>query len=267
MEPWPSAITETGVDAIRLRGYDVAELMARVGFADVVFLLHRGELPTLAERRLLEAMLIAFADHGPGSPSALAARVVASGNRAAPEAAVAAGILAIGDVHGGAGLACLELIAAGVAAADHAGISPAAAAARAVERAIAEGTRLPGLGHRAHQADPRSVALLAMARAEGLAGAGVAFIEALHAAAAARIKPLPINIDGASAALLFDLGFPPPAAKLLFIVGRTAGLTAQVWEELSRERPMRVRLAVTYDGPAPRLLPEAEATTNPSPSS
>src|SRR5438093_11361708 len=93
-----------------MRGYDVTELMTRDTFADIVFLLHKGRLATEGERRLVDAILIASADHGPGSPSAAAARTVATGNRHAPEAAIAAGVLAIGDAHGGAGLACLQLI-------------------------------------------------------------------------------------------------------------------------------------------------------------
>lgn len=256
---WRSAITDADADSIRIRGYDVAELMAGASFSDAIFLLHRGQLPSPAERRLFDAMLVAFADHGPGSPSALAARVAASGNRRGLEAAVAAGVLAIGDAHGGAGYACMEMIAAGLAAVRHEALSPANAAARIVERALAAGERLPGIGHRSHAVDPRTVALFALARESGLAADGVAFVETLRDAAAARIKPLPVNVDGASAAVLFDLGFPPPTAKLLFILGRTAGLTAQVWEELSRERPMRIRVAVEYDGPEARPLPHHNA--------
>jgi citrate synthase len=97
-----------------------------------------------------------------------------------------------------------------------------------------------------------------MARSSGVAGEGVAFMEALQEAVAARIRPLPINVDGSSAAVLFDLGFPPPLAKLLFILGRVGGLTAQVHEELTRERPMRLKVAVEYDGPAARALPSDE---------
>ena len=252
---WRSAITDADAASIRIRGYDVTALMAGASFTDVLFLLHRGELPSPAERRLLDAMLISFTDHGAGSPSAMAARTAATGNRRGLEAAVAAGVLAIGDAHGGAGYACMELIAEGVELVHGGQCSPTEAAERIVERFVAARERLPGLGHRTHPVDPRAAALFTLARELGVAGEGVAFIEALRDAAAAHIRPLPINVDGASAAVLFDLGFPPPAAKLLFIVGRTAGLTAHVSEELTRERPMRVKVAVEYDGPAPRQLP------------
>src|SRR6185436_19877015 len=114
MEPWKTALSNSDATHIWIRGHDITSLMKSASYTDVFFLLHHGRLPTLAERELLDAMLIAAADHGPGSPSAAAARLAASGNRSAPEAALSAGILAIGDVHGGAGPAYMELIAAGV---------------------------------------------------------------------------------------------------------------------------------------------------------
>src|SRR2546422_11656602 len=88
--------------------------MGNASFTEVVFLLHQGRSPSEDERRLLDAILIAVCDHGPGSPSAASSRLVASANRQAPEAAVAAGVLAIGDAHAGAGLACIKVIEAGV---------------------------------------------------------------------------------------------------------------------------------------------------------
>ena len=90
-----------------------------------------------------------------------------------------------------------------------------------------------------------------MAEQTGKAGEGVAFMRALEAAVADAVKPLPINVDGAIAAVLHDIGYPPIAAKLIFIVGRTAGLAAHVMEEYTREKPMRIRIPVIYDGPAP----------------
>jgi len=225
--------------------------MQTATFTDVIVLLHLGRLPSPGERRLLDALLIGMADHGAGAPSCAAARLAASGNRSSISSAVAAGILAIGDDHGGAGSNCMELIARSLAAAKADGRSPAQAAQRAVEDAVREKRRLPGLGHRVHTTDPRVKTLFDMARAEGIAGDGIAFMEALEADAAARIKPLPMNIDGALAAILHDMGFTPPAGRFMFIVGRVAGLTAEVAEEYAREKPMRIKFKVDYDGPPP----------------
>ena len=254
-EPWRTAITTYDDTHIWIHGYDVSEMMRETSFSSVIFLLHRGRLPTHGERKVIDAILIASADHGPGSPSAAAARTVATGNRRAPEAAIAAGILAIGDAHGGAGLACMELIAAGLARIEAEGVSLGDAARRTIDAARGAGQRLPGLGHRTHSTDPRTAVLFGLADAYNLAGDGVRFMQELERAAASAIKPLPINVDGAIAAVLHDLGFPPVLGKLFFILGRVAGLSAQVVEEYTRERPMRVKVPVTYDGPPPRPLP------------
>jgi citrate synthase len=254
MEPWRTAISTSDDQHIWIQGYDVTQLMASATFADVVFLLHKGQLPSEAERRVVDAMLIASADHGPGSPSAAAARTVATGNRVAPEAAIAAGVLAIGDAHGGAGLACLQLITDAMNEVRTTGSDAAAVARRVVADARAERRRLPGIGHRTHTRDPRTDVLFDLARTGRIAGDGVAFMLELERAVADAIKPLPINVDGAIAAVLYDLGFPPVLGKLLFIIGRVAGLSAQVVEEYTRERAMRIKIPVTYDGPAPREL-------------
>jgi citrate synthase len=254
MDPWRTAIATSDQTHIWIRGYDVTALMMRAGFTDTIFLLHQGRLPNAGERRLLDAILVAVADHGAGAPSCATARLAASGNRQSLSAAIAAGILAIGDEHGGAGSACMEMIAAGIARAEREGISIAAAAKRMAEETRTAKRRLPGLGHRVHTTDPRTGILFGMAREAGVAGKGVEYLEALEREVSALIKPLPINIDGALAAVLYDLGFPPAFGKLVFIIGRVAGLTAEVAEEYTREKAMRIHIPVTYDGVPPREL-------------
>jgi citrate synthase len=253
MEQWRTAIVRSEETAIWIHGHDVTALMRQASFADTVFLLHRGRLPDDRERKLIDAILTAVADHGPGAPSCAAARLVASGNRQSISAAIAAGVLAVGDEHGGAGEHCMAMIADGVAASNERSLSTEAAAAEAVARKIGNGERVPGLGHRVHRTvDPRAEVLFSLAREGGEEGAGVRFMRAVQAATSQRIRPLPINIDGALAAVLHDLGFPPEAGKFLFIIGRVAGLTAEVAEEYAREKPMRVRIPVEYDGQQPR---------------
>jgi len=252
MEAWKTGITNAQPNSIRIAGYDIAELMAKASYTEAVFLLHTGRLPNDAERRLLNAVLVAVTDHGPGSPSVAASRLVASANRVAPEAAVAGGVLAIGDAHAGAGMACMRLIADGLARVREEGISVAEAAHDTVARARDRRERLPGIGHRVHTADPRVAVLFTLARETGVAGDGIAFLEGMEEAVAGLIKPMPVNVDGALAGVLYDLGFPPLFAKLVFIIGRVAGLSAHVMEEYARERPMRVRIPVSYDGPPPR---------------
>ena len=254
MEPWRTAIVDAGDGHIRVRGYDVTSLMTARTFTDTIFLLHRSRLPTVQERALLDAILSGVADHGSGAPSCAAARIAISGNRQSVSAAIAAGILAVGDEHGGAGSGCMEMIATGLERAKRESLSLDECAARVVAETRATGRRVAGFGHRVHTNDPRTPVLFDLARRHGLAGDGIRFMEALSKAVAAQVKPLTINVDGSLAAVLFDMGFPPAFGRLLFIIGRVAGLSAEVMEELARERPMRIRLPVTYDGEPPRRI-------------
>jgi citrate synthase len=126
-------------------------------------------------------------------------------------------------------------------------------AARLVDEARGARRRLPGFGHRVHATiDPRVEVLFTLAREAGLGGDGISFARALETAVRERIKPIPLNIDGALAAILVDLGLPSMVGKLIFIVGRVAGLSAEVLEEYTREKPMRIKIPVTYDGVPPR---------------
>src|SRR5213592_3004547 len=146
MDTWRTAIVDAGPDHIRVRGHDVLDLMRHATFTDVIFLLHHDRLPSPGERRLFDAILIGGADHGPGAPSCAAARLAASGNRQSPSAAIAAGVLTIGDEHGGAGSACMELLAEGIDRARRSAAPLAAEAARLVDEARAAKARLPGFG-------------------------------------------------------------------------------------------------------------------------
>jgi citrate synthase len=145
----------------------------------------------------------------------------------------------------------MEMIADGLSRARERGISIAAAAESVVDDSRKIRKRLPGLGHRVHTIDPRVEVLFSLSRDGEREPDAVLFMRALQRAATERIKPLPINIDGALAALLYDLGFPPQAGKLLFIVGRVAGIAAEVAEEYAREKPMRIRIPLEYDGVPP----------------
>jgi citrate synthase len=258
MEPWRTAIVDARDGQIRIRGNDVTALMTERTFTDTIFLLHRSRLPSDGERALLNAILSSVADHGSGAPSCATARLALSGNRSSVSAAIAAGILAVGDEHGGAGSGCMELIAAGIDRAHRESISLKASAVKTVNEHRAIGKRVAGMGHRVHSSDPRTPVLFGLARQHGLAGKGVEFMEALAAEVVKQVKPMALNVDGALAAVLYDMGFQPTFARLIFIVGRVAGLTAEVMEELERERPMRIRIPVNYDGDGASTRSESE---------
>jgi citrate synthase len=254
MTPWRTAIATSDETGLWIRGYDVKDLMKRATFTDLVFVLHQGRMPTAKERGLLDAILVSVADHGAGAPSCAAARLVASGNRESLSAAVAAGLLAVGDDHGGAGTMCMEMLAKGVADASREGLSVEQVAAKILKSTAAEKRRVPGLGHRVHTKDPRVDVLFEMARDAGLKGDAIALLRAIESALEANGKKVPINVDGALAAVLHEMGFAPSAGKFIFMIGRVAGLTAEVAEEYAREKPMRIRFDVAYDGVPPRAI-------------
>ena len=254
MQPWRTALATSDETNLWISGYDIESLMRRGSFVDTIFLLQRGRLPSSGERKLLDAILVSVADHGSGAPSCAAARLVASGNRQSLSAAVAAGVLAIGDEHGGAGSLCMEVIADGLELSKRESISIEAAAHKIWDQARTAGRRVPGLGHRVHSTDPRVSVLFDMEREAGVPTEGAQVLRALEAISLKMPKPIPINVDGALAAVLYDLGFPPAAGKLMFIIGRVAGLAAEVAEEYTRERPMRIRIPVVYDGEPPRNM-------------
>src|SRR4029077_16676581 len=136
MEPWRTAIATSDATNIWIRGHEMTALMRGATFTDAIVLLHLGRLPSPGERRLLDAILIGVSDHGAGAPSCAAARLAASGNRSSISSAIAAGVLAIGDEHGGAGSNCMSLIRAGLVLAAQESISAATAARQVVADAV-----------------------------------------------------------------------------------------------------------------------------------
>ena len=250
---WSTEITSVQPNELRLRGYRIDELMDRVTFGQAVYLALKGELPAPEVGRLMDAMLVSSIDHGATPPSALATRTVAS-TGATLNASIAAGVLSINRYHGGAIEGCMRLLLEAIDRLDGAS-SPAELAAEMLGELKAQKKRAPGFGHRVHSDDPRTKRLLALADELGISGAGVtmarAFEEGLEESLGRR---LPLNVDGALAALLVDLDFPPELGNAFFIIARVTGLAAHAHEEMTRQRPMR-RIHPTdhgYDGPGPR---------------
>ena len=247
--PWRSAITSFDRERIATKGWPIEELLTWGNYADVAFLMLSGRRPTQPESRLFNAVLIASADHGPTSPSTLAARVIASGNRRALEAAIAGGILAIGDAHGGAGEEAMQMLRDGLGQLGG-GADGKRVATDIVARYAAGGRRLPGLGHRFHDKDPRTAVLWELSRDAGLPRAPIELMTAIELELAARMnRLLPVNVDGAIAAVLVSMGFEPAVGRIAFILGRCAGIATHALEELNRERPMRIKFPYMYDGP------------------
>ena len=251
-EPWKTAITDISGGKISVRGYDIGDLMEHLSFADAVYLILKGELPNNQQRRMVEALLISSLDHGPTPPSNLAARTVFSGGNSL-NAAVAAGVLTIGDSHGGAIEQCARILQDW---AEREG-SPQEVARALVAEFKEKGQRMPGYGHRIHKRDPRTVKLLEIAERIGYKGRiidlALAVQDELERSSG---RDLPLNVDGAIAAVISEMGFDWRLGKGFFIISRVPGLIAHVYEEWTREKTMR-KLGpppFEYDGPEPRTI-------------
>lgn len=256
-ETWKTSITKVEPNKLLLRGYRIDELIGRVSFPQVVFLTIKGELPDERASKMLEAMLVSSVDHGVTPPSCQAARTIAS-TGSPLNAALAGGILAISRHHGGAIEDSMRMMLGAVERQRAAGVSASDMAETIVRESKENKKRLPGLGHRIHTNDPRTVRLFGIAGELGIAGDYVAMANAL-ADAVEKVsgKRQPINVDGAIAALLCEMDFPPELANAFFMMARIPGLVSHIYEEQTRMRPMRQidPKKHEYDGTAERAVP------------
>ncbi|MEW6339315.1 MAG: citryl-CoA lyase [Paraburkholderia sp.] len=264
---WSTSIIDIHPGSIQVRGYPIQELIGQISFPQMIWLMLRGDLPSAGEARLLEAALVASVDHGPHAPSIAISRMAVSCGLPM-NGAMASALNTLDDVHGGAGQQAVEIFHA-IEQAQAGG----AALAQAVESCIdafiaAHGKYLPGFGHRFHPVDPRAGRLLGMvdeAAAEGVvSGRYAAIARGIEALLKARkSKPIPMNIDGATAVIYAELGFAPELARGVFCLSRAVGILSHAWEQRGRgERnkgPMPRQMAYRYTGPATRHLdPEEE---------
>lgn len=252
MPPVKTSISQVFPDRILVRGYDLAQMAGRYSLGDTVYLLFKGELPPGREGDLLEAMIVLSVEHSINAPSTHTARAVA--NCGVPlQSAVAAGVSALGEHHGGAGEACARLLQSALQQ------NPPRTAQEIVSEFRDAGRRLPGFGHRLHDPDPRAERLLALGEQWGINGPHVTLAREIEATLrAATGRSLPMNVDGAQAALLSDMGLDWRFAKAVFILGRTAGLAAHAVEEMTTGKPFQfiAPVQVEYVGPQERALPE-----------
>lgn len=259
-ERWRTALTSIAPNKILIRGYPVDEMMGRLSFAEAVYLLLMGELPTAAIGRMFNAVLVSSLDHGVTPPSTLAARNVATSGAPLKDS-VAAGILAFGPHHGGDIESCMRFLDSGLALV-RGGRSLQQAADAIVEDCVRAHDTPPGFGHRFHTRDPRAARLFQMALELELEGEHVRLIRAVERALDARTeqlgRSLPVNVDGAIAAISADLGFAYDLGNAVFLISRLPGLIAHAHEERSRQTPMRQidPKDHNYDGSAERRLPE-----------
>ena len=266
-EWWATSIIEMRPGMIRYRGYAIEDLIGRISFPAMIWLMLRGELPSEGQADLLGTALMAAVDHGPQAPSIAIARMAATCGVGINNA-MASAINVLGDVHGGAGEQCVEIYRT-IAARMDGGLALAEAVEAELAALAERGIKfVPGFGHRFHPIDPRAPRLLEVveaAAARGVVGGRFAAIgRAVEEALARRKggKRIPMNIDGATAVIYAELGFPPPLCRGLFVLSRSVGALAHAWEQMQagerNKGPIPRRYLWRYRGAEPRSLSEAE---------
>jgi citrate synthase len=251
-----SAISTSNEETILVRGRDLArELIGTINFTEHFWLLVTGALPTAGQLRVLDATLVAIAEHGL-VPSVQVSRMTLVAAPEALQGAVAAGILGCGSVVLGSSEAAGQFLAE-IARRDtnkanlEATISEVVREYRQAKRAI------PGFGHPLHKGgDPRAQRLVEVATEAGVVGRHVHIAATVEKLLPELIgRPLSFNVSGAIPAVLLDAGFPLLALKGVPLLARTAGLVAHLLEEQQRSigfvMSHAAAQAIDYDGDAP----------------
>jgi citryl-CoA lyase len=227
---WKTSVSHIKDGKEIIRGRELSELIVQESFADAIFFLLRGAMPAKKESAMMNALLVAAIDHGTGTASAMTARIVASAKNSM-HTALAAGILAMGEAHGGAIEGAAKFFDDHKREADIHGL---------VQRMKDAKERIPGYGHAVLSRDERAELLFSLAKQHDCYGEHCAFAESVGKSLnAVSSKELPLNIDGAMAAILSDMGFDWRMARGIFIIARMPGLVAHVYEELAEGSGLR----------------------------
>ncbi len=228
---WKTAITNVNNGQEIIRGQSHDKLALEKSFTDVIFLILKEVLPTEKEAKMMNTILVEMIDHGPGTASALASRIVASTSTSL-YSSVAAGLLGLGGIrHGGALGSAAKFFVENVNTNDLPGL---------LAELKSKKIYIPGFGHRVLKVDNRAETLLKVAKENGFFGKYSEFaVKVKEELNKTSSKPLPLNMDGANAAILLDMGFSQKLIDGFFIIARTPGLVAHAIEEVESGEGLR----------------------------
>jgi citrate synthase len=227
-----TAISTSDEHSITVRGEDLCrDLIGRISFTDYFSLLVTGTRPTPADAKVLDATLVAIAEHGM-VPSVQASRMTYAAAPDALQGAVAAGILGCGSVILGASETAGRLFAE-IDDLAGAGGDLRATAKAVVARWHAAGHAIPGYGHPLHKGrDPRVARLFAVAQEAGTSLRFVEIADMVEGVIPQIVgKDLRLNVSAAIPAVLLGTNFPLRALRGVPILARAAGLIAHLAEE------------------------------------
>lgn len=237
-----SAVHGGDRDEITVRGHSLAGLIGKIDFGEMTYLVLSGRLPTKGQAAVLNALLVAAVEHGISPPS-MVSRCFASYGTSI-QAAIGGGVLSFGDKMGGAGEELARLMVESLGAAgvpvDPGEDDLAVQVKRLVAQFRQSRRRLPGFGIPLHKRDPRSPALMEIARREGVFGTYCRFVTGIERELETSTgKPIPLNLDGAGAALVLDLGLPWQLTRMFIITPRTVSMAAHYIEETEQDTQWR----------------------------
>jgi citrate synthase len=235
-EWWSTSIIEMEPGSISLRGMPIENLIGNKSFVEMIWLMTTGDQINEKKSALLEAALVAAVDHGPQAPSIAAARMSATCGVDINNS-LATGINVLGDIHGGAGQQALELYVEikkeGIENIDNV----------LKKHKDMNGGFIPGFGHRFHKpTDPRAPRLIELVNAAADQGEVSGTFSKIACEIEERLsnkKPVPMNIDGATAVIYAELGCPPPLARGLFCISRSVGILAHTWEQMQQDERIK----------------------------
>jgi len=251
-----TSITKIQPNKIITRGYSQEELIDNISFSEMVYLLLKGELPSPKEAKMLNHILISFCDHGVTPPSTQTSRLIASSGSPL-NVALAGGLLSFGKNHAGAIEDSMELFQKLVRSdfkseendkdiiiTNNNNVSIISnkdiniVANNIIKEFKLKNKKIPGFGHRYHNKDPRGAKLIELAKKESFIGPHTKLAIAIEKILF-KEKGININVDGASGALLSDMGFSSTDGFGIFMIGRIPGIIAHVTEEVNDEEEFR----------------------------
>ena len=238
-----TAISKVETDKIVTRGYNQRDLIEKIRYSDMVFLILKGRLPSLKEGKIFNQVLVSFCDHGATPPSTQTARLVASSG-SPMNSAVAGALLSFGHKHAGAIEKTMDLYQSSIDSlylTEDSNIDNKQIASLAIDiynEYVSGDKKIHGFGHRYHNVDPRADKLMDLAIKQGFVGPHVKLALALEDLVYQK-KEIRLNVDGANAAILSDLGFSPDLGFGVFMIGRLPGIIAHIHEEKIDEDEFR----------------------------
>jgi citrate synthase len=242
---WKTSITKLEPNHIVTRGFPQEDLIGDLSFSEMVYLLIKGAKPSKNESKMLEAVLVSFCDHGITPPSTQVARLMAT-TGSSLNSCVSGGIMAFGKYHAGALEQCMKLLQESVKSKlnlfesqkmNHT-IDIEDLAFQLVEDCLSNNKRIPGYGHRYHKQDPRAPKIIELTKKHGFYGVHTQLSVAIEKHLYER-KNILLNVDGANAGVLSDMGFNWQIGTGIFMIGRLPALISHVDEEKSQETPFR----------------------------